>query len=199
MDRYYKRLPNARFDPVKCVARAAAAKPGKSWHVRGAALQLSDMLAAALRSLLSAKPHYVQRYARRHWELIEEGMSEEEAREMLDKQIAEAQRRIDKATSRGKDEEEFDEEDVELASMTPSERTRQFIEAVQLEEEEVLDRMAYFRALQEAEEYGEYDEYAEDGEEYEEGEEEEEEEAEGAEEGEEGEEASDEDDEKPTA
>ena len=145
----------------------------------------------ALRSLLTAKPHYVQSYARRQWELIAGGMTEEEARETLDKQIAEAQRRIEKATSRGKDEEEFDEEDVELASMTPSERSRQFIEAVQLEEEEVLERMAYFRALQaegEAEEEGEYDEYdeyeeyEEDGEEYEEGEgeyeEEEEEEAE---------------------
>ena len=109
-------------------------------------------------------------------------MTEAEAQLVLDKDIAEAQRRIEKATAKGKGEEEIEEGDIELASMSPSTRTRQFIAAVQAEEEEVLERMARARKLaaeQKARQDEEYVEEDGDEEEYEdddEGDEEDEEE-----------------------
>ena len=121
----------------------------------------------APRSLRADTPHYVQSYARRQWELIEEGKSEEEAVKALDQEIAEAQRRLERATAKGQDEEDFDEDDMELASMTPSTRTRQHISAVQAEEQEVLERMAYFRALASEHEAMQHEaDDEEDGEEY---------------------------------
>lgn len=148
--------------------------------MRCAPLRCSADSPGRARSLLSDEPHYVQRYARHHWELIAQGLSEEEARTTLDSAIADAQRRLEKAAAKGKSEDDFDKEDIELASLVPSERSLEFIDAVQEEEEEVLERMAYFRALQ-------ADGYEEEEGEYEEGEEEEEEEADDEEEEEEAE------------
>ena len=91
----------------------------------------------------------MQRYAWRQLELMESGLSEEEARKQMERDISDAQRRLEKAGN-GRRKGSVRDSDEELASMAPPPRTRQFIPIVQADEDEVLQRSAAARAASDA-------------------------------------------------
>lgn len=130
--------------------------------MRGETPRLTLVLRGSLRG---DGPHFVQRYAWRQLELMQGGLSEEEARKQMDRDVAEAQRRLEKSGP-GRRKSASRDEDEALASMAPPPRTRQFIPVVQADEEEVLQHSAAAKA-------GLYD-VDDDDEEYEEDDEEEE-------------------------
>jgi hypothetical protein len=156
IDRYYKRNPNARFVPIKCVRRALCDLESRERRLTRGVLR---------GSLRGGGPHFVQRYAWRQLELMESGLSEEEARKQMDRDVSDAQRRLEKSGA-GRRKGGSRDEDEALASMAPPPRTRQFIPIVQADEDEVLQRSAAAKAG-----------YDDDDEEYEEDDDEEEEEA----------------------